>query len=116
MNMIDLEENKNYRFVMRKDYSGKLIKMALVKEQECIGKEHDLYKVCKVEDNGVDEKKFITLYKETFTPAQVEEFYNPPVRGNRFTTADEPDDESLSLLDMMPGDFNIEDNLIEIYD
>lgn len=97
MNINELDEIKNeegkqdYRFRMGKDYSGKPLKMTLVKEQECTGKEYDLYRVCKVEDNGVGVRKFITLYKESFTPKQVEEFYNPPARGNRFRSDLEDD-------------------------
>ena len=121
LNEIKNEEGKqNYRFVTKKDYGRNLLKLTLIKERECEGKEYDLYIVCKVEDNGIEEPDFIPLYKETFTPAQVEQFYNPPVRRNKYTAVDKLDDENLSLLDIMPGDFNIEDdlieNLIEIYD
>lgn len=79
---INVEEQAKYRFRIGKDYSGKYLKMTLIKKQECEGKKYDLYTVCKVIDNGVEEPDFIPLYKETFTPTQVEEFYNPPVRQN----------------------------------
>lgn len=121
MNINDLDEIKNeegkqdYRVRIGKDISGKTLKMTLEMIQECKGKAYDLYQVCRVEDNGVGERKFIPLYKESFTPKQVEEFYNPPARGNRYTVAGKSDDEDLSLLDIIPGDFNIEDNLIDIY-
>ena len=79
---INVEEQAKYRFRVGKDYSGKYLKMTLIKKQECEGKSYDLYQVCKVIDNGVDDPEFIPLYRETFTPAQVELFYNPPVRQN----------------------------------
>lgn len=112
--MNDLEEKKNYRVRVGKDYSGKLLKMTLRMKQECAGKNYDVYEVCRVIDNGIDKPKFEPIYTETFTPAQIEEFYNPPVK-KQFILG-EQEDENLSLLDTMPGDFNIEDNLIDIFE
>ena len=85
MNSEMLDEMKNeeglekYRFKIGKDITGKYLKLTLRKKQEVKDKPYDIYEVCKVIDNGVDDPEFIPLYHESFTPQQVEEFYGNPI-------------------------------------
>lgn len=83
------EGKQDYRVRIGKDYSGAILKLTLVKKQECVGKDYDLYTVCKVIDNGVGERTFEKLYDETFTDKQIEKFYSNP----RFHMDEEEEEE-----------------------
>ena len=87
---IDISNNDNLRIKIGKDYSGAVIKLTLIKKQECKGKDYDLYKVCKVIDNGVGKREFVHLYDETFTDQQVEKFYTSK---SRFHSEEEDEEE-----------------------
>lgn len=69
-----MEEIRNDKFQVIKDFSGEEIKLTLELKEEWPDKENDLYTVCKVKDG-----KNIPLYNETFTPEQVDVFYNHPM-------------------------------------
>lgn len=84
------EGKQDIRIKVGKDYSGAAIKLTLVKKQECKGKDYDLYKVCKVIDNGVGKREFIPLYDETFTEQQVEKFYTSK---SRFHSEEDEEEE-----------------------
>ncbi len=84
------EGKQDIRIKIGKDYSGAAIKLTLIKKQECKGKDYDLYKVCKVIDNGVGKREFIHLYDETFTDQQVEKFYTSK---SRFHSEEENENE-----------------------
>lgn len=79
---IDILNKKECRVRIGKDYSGAILKLTLRKKQECVGKDYDLYTVCKVEEkedvNGEKELEFTPLYDETFTDKQIEKFYSNP--------------------------------------
>lgn len=104
-----LEEIKNeegkqdYRVRIGKDYSGAILKLTLVKKQECVGKDYDLYTVCKVIDNGVGKRTFESLYDETFTDKQIEKFYNNP----RFNIEEEEEYEKETTTCVWCGEENI---------
>lgn len=60
-----------------RDFNGRMVKLVLVKKDVYEDKDYDLYTVCKVIGNGKD-RKLEPLYDETFTPKQVEAFYDKP--------------------------------------
>ena len=72
-------DHKRYdRYKLIKDFGGEILKLTLIKKQDIKDKEYDLYTVCKVRTDEQGEEEIIPLYPETFTPAQVEEFYKKP--------------------------------------
>lgn len=66
------------KFVISKDFSGAELKLTLVKKEEYKDKEYDLYSVCKVIEKEDGEVELVPLYNETFTPKQLDAFYNGP--------------------------------------
>lgn len=72
-----MSEPHNCCFRKVRDFNGNILKLALKLEKEYENKNYDLYYVCKVVKDGNEEKK-IKLYQETFTPEQVDNFYNNP--------------------------------------
>ena len=71
--------------------TGEIIKLTLVKVEECKGKEYDLYEICKINKYG----KKIPLYCETFTPEQVAAFY----KGPKYYITDEDDKKKEDEID-----------------
>ena len=71
-----MNDNHNYKFKKVKDFSGSTLKLTLVKKAECADKRYSLYTVNKIVKNENGEDTLIPLYDETFTPEQVNTFYN----------------------------------------
>lgn len=70
-----MNDNHNYRFKKVKDFSGHILKLTLVKKDDCPNKTYSLYTVNKIVQDENGEDVLIPLYDETFTQEQVNSFY-----------------------------------------